>query len=207
MFSARFFSGALEKSGVHVNFTLTDAEGHDKSHVVTFQWLESEDVENVVQRFGAYVQQALDGRADLGSVRTNLRVDRLSSNADSPDHEILMQLLNIIRRYRLEGMVCSGAGSYLFSAHGLISMAPLLRLDISSCGLAELPTGVCELIKLTNLNVSRNRLAALPQAISQLSSLQVLCANDNALTTLPGGHLLGGRFQAVARGQNDRLRS
>lgn len=199
MFSARFFSGALEKSGVQINFTLTDAEGHETSHEVTFQWLESEDVENIVQRFDAYVEQALDGRVYGGCVCTSIRVDRLSSSAESPDHEILMQLLGILRRYRLEGMVCSGAGSYLASAHGLISLAPLLRLDISSCGLAELPTGVCELIKLTDLNVSKNRLAALPQAISQLSSLQVLSANDNALTTLPGGHLLGERFQAFAR--------
>jgi Leucine-rich repeat (LRR) protein len=192
MFSARFFSvSSLEKAGVYINFAPADQAAPASNHKVRFQWIESEDSESVIQRFDAYVQQTVQNEPALqGPVTCSVKTERLSSNPESPDHEILMQIINILHRYGLDELTCPDSGSFLASAHGIDAMSRLGRLNISQCNLAELPLALFTLTSLRALNASSNKFTVLPPAVSLLTALQELRADGNALTSLPGACLL-----------------
>lgn len=187
MFGARFLAGSLAISSVHV----TLAEGNAAPQGSSFQWQENEDAEHVVQRFHAYMQQTLGGRFDspgTSQVTMALRIVKISASSESSDGEIVTQIIALLRGHGLEELSCRDAAPYLAHAHSFASMAALARLDLSACGLAELPAGLLALSALRALDVSRNKLTALPPDIGRLASLRVFTADDNALTTVPGAH-------------------
>jgi hypothetical protein len=60
--------------------------------------------------------------------------------------------------------------------------SPILdSLDISDCGLTELPTSMSCMHSLKTLNISYNALTTLPQALGELPALQALCVDGNPL--------------------------
>ncbi|XP_078356094.1 uncharacterized protein LOC144640907 isoform X1 [Oculina patagonica] len=58
-------------------------------------------------------------------------------------------------------------------------------LNLTYCGLTELPTRIERLTNLTKLNVSYNKLMKLPESIGVLVNLLHLFANNNQLSLLP----------------------
>lgn len=66
------------------------------------------------------------------------------------------------------------------------SWRSLANLNLSSCGLAQLPGTVSSLTSLRILRLSHNRLTALPPELSALTALEVLAADHNQLAALPG---------------------
>jgi hypothetical protein len=185
MFSARFFSGGLEKSSLQI--TVKDADS--TAHVVNFQWLETEDAENVVRRFHVYLQQALGDRLECDAaskLSTSLKVNRISSSAESSDHDVLTQIIRILHEHGLEELSCSNTGPYLSTSHGFASMATLSHLNLTNCGLLELPPGLLALTALRSLDLSQNKLASIAPGIEQLALLEALRADDNMLASVPG---------------------
>ncbi len=87
------------------------------------------------------------------------------------------------------------------------SWRSLANLNLSSCGLAQLPATVSSLSSLRILRLSHNRLTALPPELSALTALEVLAADHNLLTALPGaygvlaweGHVGGGVLEGRTR--------
>ena len=59
------------------------------------------------------------------------------------------------------------------------------RLDLSRCGLTELPQSLGQLGQLQTLGLSGNQLTALPESLGQLAQLQSLDLSGNQLTALP----------------------
>ena len=88
-------------------------------------------------------------------------------------------MVELLYAYGLNEVQCSEAGSFLSSAHGFVSLGQLACLDMSSCGLTEVPAALCSLSALVDLNASNNKLSALPSAIGQLTTLQNLQADGN----------------------------
>ena len=67
------------------------------------------------------------------------------------------------------------------------SILGITDLDLTGCGLEELPTEVCELTRLEKLNLGGNNLADLPDAFSALVSLLEHGTEDGfALLSLSG---------------------
>lgn len=60
-----------------------------------------------------------------------------------------------------------------------------LDLDLSSCGISELPDEIAQLSNLQTLNLSGNQLTSLPESIGRLTNLQVLNLQRNQLVSLP----------------------
>ena len=56
------------------------------------------------------------------------------------------------------------------------------RLDVSGCGLTELPKGIGQLVGLIYLNCAHNRLTELPIEIGQLNLQGLVC--DDGLSTV-----------------------
>jgi Leucine-rich repeat (LRR) protein len=54
-------------------------------------------------------------------------------------------------------------------------------LDISACGLTELPASLTAMHSLKSLNISQNLLVTLPRALGELPSLEALCVDGNPL--------------------------
>lgn len=120
MFGARFFNTGLDKSTVSVTFSFSSPDGQEKAHVVSFQWMENEDTETVIQRFDAYTNQTLLGHVPArlqGNLSTAVKVAKLSSNPDSSDQEVFLQIIAVLQRYNLEKVVSAGAGAHLSHAH------------------------------------------------------------------------------------------
>jgi len=67
----------------------------------------------------------------------------------------------------------------------IFALTALNFLEISRCGLAELPRGVAQLTGLSNLVLHDNRLGAVPDEIGQLSRLKFLDLSCNELELLP----------------------
>ena len=65
------------------------------------------------------------------------------------------------------------------------SILGITDLDLTGCGLEELPTEVCELTRLEKLNLGGNNLADLPDAFSALVSLRILFFLGNAFRAIP----------------------
>jgi len=59
------------------------------------------------------------------------------------------------------------------------------KLDLSDCGLEELPAGVCAIDGLEELSLSGNRLRTLPESIGGLTQLKKLGLAGNCLEELP----------------------
>jgi hypothetical protein len=59
------------------------------------------------------------------------------------------------------------------------------ELDLSGCGIAELPPELAELKQLTVLDLSRNSLKSLPEFVSGLVNLEYLDLSGNELETVP----------------------
>lgn len=57
----------------------------------------------------------------------------------------------------------------------------LQSLDISQCGLTELPASMAVMRSLKTLNVSHNALETLPRALGDLPALEALCVEGNPL--------------------------
>jgi hypothetical protein len=58
-------------------------------------------------------------------------------------------------------------------------------MDVSCCGLTELPEGIGCMFRLMELNVATNDLQVLPESISLLTRLCELNLCDNKLSDLP----------------------
>ncbi|KAG2486470.1 hypothetical protein HYH03_014917 [Edaphochlamys debaryana] len=61
------------------------------------------------------------------------------------------------------------------------------RLDLTECGLREVPREVLELTELEELQLSGNQLSCLPEGISRLTALRRLGLAGNGLEALPAG--------------------
>jgi hypothetical protein len=184
MFGARLFSGGLEKSRVQI--TLKD---ESSAHLVNFQWLETEDAENVVTRLCSYLSQALADRRSCGTssgLSTVLKVIKLSSNPQSSDHDILAHIIDILRQHNLEELSYSNTGPYISTSHSFVSMETLLRLNLANSGLSELPAGLLALTCLQSLEISQNKIASLAPGIGQLVRLEALWVDENLLASVPG---------------------
>ena len=119
MFGGRFFNTGLDKSAVRVTFLFAAQDGQERAHVVTFQWMETEDSETVIRRFDAYISQTLVGHVPArlqGNLATTVTAVKLSSNPDSSDQEVYLQIVALLQRYNLDKVVSSGAGAHLAHA-------------------------------------------------------------------------------------------
>ena len=201
MFSTRFLRGGLKTSVVHVY--CTDSKG---TRDFRFHWLENEDSEDIAQRFEAQLNQELVewGREAPGSgdvpaaavlpapipanarvpVSTSLQIEKTSN--DSADHEVLLHILGILRVHELHELLFKEQCKYLDRTTGADQLDTLTVLDLTSCGLTEVPASICNLHNLKTFVMSKNKLTSLPHFIGTLQQLVNLNADDNTLTSLPG---------------------
>lgn len=179
------FAGGQPKSGLSITLQRSQHET-----VFEFQWLETEDVESVIQRFASVLQRALAAHSGSNSKRScSVRVLRLSPSKESSDHEVFAQTMAMLVQHGLRSVACSEAGAFLQSGQGLsAAMLTVPELDISRCNLSDVPARCFLLTKLQSLDLSYNKLSALPKTISQLSALTRLAADGNLIATLPGAH-------------------
>lgn len=187
------FLQRLEKSCVLVHLSLDGAanvgEGEPAQKEVKCEWFENEDVENVIARFTAQLSQAA---ADLGKpdqLSSSLHIDKIvnpSRSADSLDHEVLLQFVGVLQQYRLREAVFKDNCEYIATAAGTEGLVALTNLDLTACGLTEVPELLSALVNLQTLYLRRNKLTTLPVFLGTLAALQHLDADDNLITTLPG---------------------
>jgi hypothetical protein len=185
MFGARLFSGGLEKSNVQI--ALKDQ--NSAAHLVNFQWLETEDAEDVGRRFRSCLDRALADRRSRGTssdLSTALKVIKLSSNPQSSDQDVLTQIIDILRPHKLEELSYSNTGPYISMPHSFVSMETLARLNLANSGLSELPVGLLALTCLRSLDISQNKIASLDPSIGQLLQLEALRVDENILASVPG---------------------
>eukprot|EP00892_Ulva_mutabilis_P003179 jgi/Ulvmu1/12862/UM098_0047.1 len=200
MFSTRFLRGGLKTSVVHVY--CSDSQG---SRDFRFHWLENEDSEDIAQRFEAQLNQELAewGRESPGSgdvpaaavlpapipanarvpVTTSLHIEKTSN--DSADHEVVLHIVGILRAHELQELLFKEQCKYLERSTGAHQLEKLTVLDVTSCGLTEVPEPISALHSLKTLVLSKNKLTSLPHFIGTLQQLVILNVDDNALTSLP----------------------
>lgn len=78
------------------------------------------------------------------------------------------------------------------SLYTSFKMMPALRdLNISQCGVFELPDEIGDVLTLRRLDVTNNKLTKLPEAIGKLENLEALLATKNNVSTLPGELVTG----------------
>lgn len=66
-----------------------------------------------------------------------------------------------------------------------VPLDSVVDLNLTRCGLAELPPEILEMPRLEGLTLTGNRLEGLPEGIGRLKRLQRLYLRDNRLTSLP----------------------
>jgi Leucine-rich repeat (LRR) protein len=77
-------------------------------------------------------------------------------------------------------------------AHVALALPRLTRLDLSRCGLSQLPAAVLALPAIRELNVEDNDLAELPPALGALPGISFLSARGNPLRNLRRDLVTGG---------------
>eukprot|EP00775_Hariotina_reticulata_P011345 gene11345-11494_t len=92
---------------------------------------------------------------------------------------------------------CEGLGSFYVTCAEPRQWCGLTSLNLSSCGLAAVPSAVGLLSTIKVLRLNHNRLTSLPPDIGQLHDLEVLSANHNQLATLPGELRRCGRLREL----------
>lgn len=170
-------------------------EGEPAQREVKFEWFENEDVENIVSRFSAQLSKAA---AELGhqdqlssTLQSLLHVDKVvnpSRSADSSDHEVLLQFVKVLQPYRLREAVFKDNCEYISTSAGVEGLVALTSLDLTACGLTEVPELLSALVNLQTLYLRRNKLTNLPSFLGSMTALEHLDADDNLITTLPGMH-------------------
>jgi hypothetical protein len=186
MFStARFLRGGLEKSSL-----LVTIQHESDQRELRFEWFENEDCENVVARFEAHLSHAVEEIHVPGvAIRASVLIEKVGTKGtDAGDHEVLVQAFGILQRYGLQGLSFKESCLYLTTTAGIESLATLSTLDLTACGLTEIPEAVATLTLLEELFVRRNKLAALPSFLGSMSKLKHLDADDNMIASLPGNH-------------------
>lgn len=160
------------------------------------EWFENEDVENVISRLSAQLFQAAD-ELPVSISSSRLQVEKVvnpSRSSDSLDHEVLMQLVSVLQSYHLREIVFKDNCEYIGTAAGVEGLATLRTLDLTACGLTEVPEVLACLENLQTLFVRRNKLGTLPVFLGRMHKLQHLDADDNLITILPGVTILRSVF-------------
>jgi Leucine-rich repeat (LRR) protein len=65
------------------------------------------------------------------------------------------------------------------------NLAKLSELDISFCGLSDIPSELCNVMSLTRLIINGNKLTTLPKEIGNLTNLKEINLSNNRLISLP----------------------
>lgn len=88
-------------------------------------------------------------------------------------------------RVQMEGNGLQPPWQALYEADPVLLVylhSPTLQsLDISQCGLTELPASMAAMTALRTLNVAHNALVTLPRALGALPALEALCVDGNPL--------------------------
>lgn len=191
------FLQRLERSCVVVQLSVqavaaapNASDGERAQKEVKFEWFENEDIENVVSRFTAQLSQAAaELHVEQQQVSSTLHIDKVvnpSRSADSLDHEVLLQLVNVLQPYSLREVVFKDNCEYVTTSAGVEGLVTLTSLDLTACGLTEVPEVISALVFLQTLYLRRNKLTVLPSFLGSMLKLEHLDADDNLITTLPG---------------------
>lgn len=192
------FLQRLEKSAVLCNLwadvdTAAGAqdEGEPAEQELKFEWFENEDVENVVSRFTSQIASAAgELHVEQQQVHSSLSIEKVSNpsrSSDSLDHEVLLQIIRVLQSYGLRDVTFKDNCEYITTSAGVEGLGVLTTLDLTACGLAEVPEVLSGLVNLQTFHLRRNKLTSLPSFLgSVLRQLRHLDADDNLITTLPG---------------------
>lgn len=186
------FLQRVEKSSLLVQLCADHEESADEGEPapkeLKFEWFDNENVESIIARFSVQLSQT--AAALQGQAKTSLHVEKVvnpSRSADSLDHEVLLQAVNILQSYGLREVLFKDSCEYITTSAGMEGLTALTTLDVTGCGLTDVPEVLAALVNLQKLYLRRNKLTSLPPFIGfVMKELTHLDADDNLITTLPG---------------------